>query len=73
MPAINGGGHFLFTEAGTFAHLGKSIFGGGHLKTTASKNSGDHLKVPVSINRFMEVGVLRQPPPKLAYFWRLSS
>jgi hypothetical protein len=52
MPTINGGKHFLFTEAGTFARLGKSIYGGGRLKTTASKN-----------NLFLEAVVLRCPPP----------
>jgi hypothetical protein len=35
---INGGGHFLFTEAGTFARLGKWIYRGGRLEATASKN-----------------------------------
>jgi hypothetical protein len=38
MPTINGGGHFLFTEASKIARLGKSIYGGKRLKTTASKN-----------------------------------
>jgi hypothetical protein len=38
MLAINRGGHFLFIEVGKSASLGKLIYGGGRLKTTASKN-----------------------------------
>jgi hypothetical protein len=51
MIVINGGGHFLFFEAGTFARLRKSIYGGWCLKTTASKNT-----------IFSETDVLRCPP-----------
>ena len=32
------GGHFLFTVVGTFAHLEKSIYQGGHLKMPATVN-----------------------------------
>jgi hypothetical protein len=39
MPAINEGGHFLFTKVGTFGHLLKSIYENRRLKITASKNS----------------------------------
>jgi hypothetical protein len=47
MPTINRGGHFLFTEAATFARLQKYIYGDGQVKTTALKN-----------NLFLEVVVL---------------
>jgi hypothetical protein len=36
---INKNGLFLFIEVGTFACLGKSIYHGGHLKTTTSVNN----------------------------------
>ena len=36
-PSIYCGGHFLFTVASTFARHGTSIYGGGHLKTPATK------------------------------------
>ena len=62
MPAIDGGGHFLFIETGTFSRLLKSIYGGGRLKATASKKysifGGGHLKETASKNLFPEVGTL---------------
>jgi hypothetical protein len=54
MPTINGGGHFLFTEADTFNSRLKSICGGG--QTTASKN-------PL----FSKAVILEQPPPKNSF------
>jgi hypothetical protein len=35
-----------------------TIFGGGPYRVSASEN------------RFIEAGFLRQPPPKIDYFWR---
>jgi hypothetical protein len=56
MSAINGDRHFLFTKAGTFGRLLKSIYGDGHIKTTTSKN---HL--------FLEAVILEQPLPKNSF------
>ena len=37
-PTIYRGGHFLFTEAGTFIRYGKSIYRGGPLNMPAMEN-----------------------------------
>jgi hypothetical protein len=61
---INGGGHFLFIEAVTFARLRKLIYGGGRLKTTASKMI--YFRRRSSTNTFSEAGMLYGLPPKIA-------
>jgi hypothetical protein len=52
MPQINQDGHFLLTEAVKKNCLAKTIYGGGHYKKTASKNS-----------LFLEAVILKSPPP----------
>ena len=47
---------FLFTKANTLDRLLKLIYGGGHIKTTASKN---HL--------FSETVILKQTPQKIHF------
>ena len=58
MPQINRGGHFLLTEAVTKNRLAKSIYGGGHYKITASKNSLFSEVLSASLNQFTEAGAI---------------
>jgi hypothetical protein len=59
--AINGGGCFYLRRRSGNARLQKLIYGGGHLKTTVSKNN----VFLEAINTFLEAGLLYGLPPKI--------